>query len=559
MADHPRPEDAGLDEADDSVNSANLEDLDAPANQGPRRGSPRPLLALASLIPLLAAVGLLALAPGSEPETVTRAESTSRPGPEQMWCPGPVQLPDPLLDEGPDADLSVTPPSPTIDAAAVALEPASSLLFGTVSGAETLQEDDGSIRAPQISTEAAEGTALDGEAAAQDLGVSVRTDLGLQDGPRLTAATSEGTRPVADAVQSTLTTAGDYRSLSVTRCARPATDASFLGVSSTSGTSSALVLRNPGSRAATASVQVWTEDGPAAMDGRSQVVVPPGEEEQILLESVAPGHEALGVDVSVLGAPLAMHVQSTERDGLTPGGAEIVTALPPPAQRQVMPAVDVAGTAPTLVLANPSGDPTRASVEVYGPEGPVEAAALEGIDVPGGAVAALPLDGLPDGTYSVAVEADDEVLTTTRSTATGTDLPGDTVGAPVDFTLSDAAPAIGAHAVTALPAAGAHGYLVLAAVADTTVTLIPIAADGSAGEPVEVTAEAGTSTPVTGSSLAIGDEPPAGIAVVPADPGAVHGAWMQRDRDEAGEVLISALTVQDSQNTTDAATVRLGE
>lgn len=524
-----------------------------------RRGPSRPLLALASLIPLIAAVGMLALAPGPEPATVTRAEAASRPGPDQMWCPGPVQLPDPLLDEGPDSDLSVTPPSPSVDVGAVALEPASSLLFGAVSGAETLQEDDGSIRAPQITAEDGEGAALDGEAAAQDLGMSVRADLGVQDAPRLTAATSEGTRPVADAVQSTATTAGDYRSLTVTRCARPTTEASFLGVSSTSGTSSVLVLRNPGSRPATASVQVWTEDGPAAMAGRSQVVVPPGQEEKILLESVASGHQALGVDVSVLGTPLAMHVQSTERDGLTPGGAEIATALPPAAPRQVMPAVDVAGTAPSLVLANPHGGSTRASVQVYGPEGPVEAAALEDIDVPGGAVAALPLDGLPDGTYSVVVEADDDVLATTRSSVTGTDLPGDTVGAPVDFTLADAAPAIGAHAVTALPAGGAHGYLVLAAVADTTVTLIPIAADGSAGEPVEVAVAAGTSTPVVGSSLAIGDQPPAGLAVVPEDPGAVHGAWMQRGRDDAGDVLMSALPVQASQNTTDAVAVRLDE
>src|SRR5690625_6217542 len=108
-----------------------------------------------------------------------------------MWCPGPVQPPDPLLEEGPDEDLSVTPPHPAVDVGTVAFEPESSLLFGAVSGAETLQEDDGSIRAPQITAEGSDGSALPGESAAQDLGVSVRTDAQIQDAPPLSAASSQ--------------------------------------------------------------------------------------------------------------------------------------------------------------------------------------------------------------------------------------------------------------------------------------------------------------------------------------------------------------------------------
>src|SRR5699024_12208784 len=91
-------------------------------------------------------------------------------------------------------------------------------------------------------------------------------------------------------------------------------------------------------------------------------------------------------------------------------------------------------------------------------------------------------------------------------------------GAPVDFTLAAAAAPIEASAVTALPATGAHGYLVLAALADTAVTIIPIGADGAAGEPVEVDVSAGTSTPVLGSELALGASSPAALAIVPEEP-----------------------------------------
>lgn len=535
-----------------------IEDRDQEPSAG-RSGVARPLLGLACLVPLAAAVALVSLTPPSETVSVTRGEASSRPGSVQMWCPGPVQPPDPLLEEGPDEDLSVTPPHPAVDVGTVAFEPESSLLFGAVSGAETLQEDDGSIRAPQITAEGSDGSALPGESAAQDLGVSVRTDAQVQDAPLLSAASSQDLRPVADAVQSTATGSGDYRSLAVSRCARPTTEASFLGISTTTGNSSALVLRNPSSQPATASVQLWTEEGPAAMAGRSQVVVGPGEEERILLESVAGGHEALGVEVSVLGAPLAMHVQSTERDGLTPGGAEILTPQSPASAQQVMPAVDVAGVAPTLVLANPHGASTSARVVVSGPDGPVEAATREDVEIPGGAVTTLTLDGVPDGNYSVIVEAEGEVLATTRTSTTGTELPGDTLGAPVDFTLAAAAAPIEASAVTALPATGAHGYLVLAALADTAVTIIPIGADGAAGEPVEVDVSAGTSTPVLGSELALGDASPAALAIVPEEPGAVHASWMQRQDDDAGDILLSALPVPAGAATADAVTVRLGE
>src|SRR5699024_5622914 len=126
-----------------------------------------------------------------------------------------------------------------------------------------------------------------------------------------------------------------------------------LGVSTATGDSSVLVLRNPTRRPATASVQIWTGDGPAPMEGRSQVTVAPGDEERVLLESVAGGHDAIGVRASVLGAPLSMHVQTTQREGLTPGGAEILSPLPSASVEQVLPGLEVTGKAPTVVLANP--------------------------------------------------------------------------------------------------------------------------------------------------------------------------------------------------------------
>jgi len=516
----------------------------------------RSLLALASLVPLALALGALSSTPDPAPVPVERGAAESQPGASTRWCHGPLELPEEVLEGGPDSELAVTPPTSSVTLRTVAAEPASSLLFGTVSGSSTLQEEDGSVRAPSIVVEGADGAALEDDPASRDLGVSVVGLEDVEDAPRVTAATSEGGRPVTDSLQSTLTGSGDFRSLSLTRCAEPTTDATFLGVSTQSGDSAVLVLRNPTERPATASVQLWSEDGPASMEGRSQVVVAPGEEQRVLLESVAPGQEAVGVGVSVLGSPLTMHVQATERDGLTPGGAEILSPLPVVAEELVMPGVDVADTAPMVVLANPHGSDTTASLVVAGPDGPLRDAAVEGIDVPAGTVVRVPVDDLPEGTYSVTVTAEDPISAVTRSSRAGEDLPGDTIGTPVDFALTAPAPALGTHGLTALPAQGTAGELTLTGTEDSAVTVIPIAEDGAAGQPLEVEVTAGSTTSLTSRQLEIDGESAAGLTLVPDVPGAVHASWIQRQSDGSTRSLISTVPVLTDSGGQESVTVR---
>ena len=542
-------------------------EAEAEARTGTARGAGRArtahgrparlLLGVAAIVPLLLAGGALALAPDREPAAAEHVRATASPGPRSLACHGPLQVPDEALQTGGDAALAVTPPTPSVSLRTVAAEPASSVLFGEVSGSSTRQDAEGAVPAPAVTAADAEGEELSGDAASTDLGIAVQTLRHVRTAPQVTAQTSEGGRPVADAVQGTWTAAGDFRSLSMSRCAEPTTEASFLGVSTQTGDSSVLVLSNPSDRPATASVQLRTADGPAAMEGRSQVVVAPGDEERVLLESVVPGEDAVGVDVSVLGAPLSLHVQTTERDGLTPGGAEILDPLPAPAQELVMPGVDVAGTAPALVLSNPSGSTVTADVEVLGADGAASGASPAQIEVPAGAVVPTALEGLADGTYAVQVSADGPLEAVTRSVRTGKDLPGDTVGAPVDFTLVAPAPALGTHAVSALPGQGATGALTLTASEDTEVSVVPIGADGAAGEPIAVDLAAGATSTLTHEQLRLGGEGAAALSIVPEVPGAVHASWTQRQSDGAGGVLLSTLPVLPDAGDVDSVQVVL--
>lgn len=533
-------------------------DVTGPKRQAERHRR-RPLLGFACVLPLLLAAGFLAGAddPRARTAEVTRAEAVAQPGAMELFCPGPLQPPSAALEGGPDAELAVTAPSTSIDLAGLALDPASSVLFGTVSGSQTLQDEDGSVQAASLTALAADGTALPARSVAADLGFGVLAQRDVAGAARVQAVASDGGRPVTSAVQSTLTPSGDFRSLSVTRCAEPSTSAAFLGLSTVPGASSALVLHNPTSRPATASVQVWTPEGPAAMAGRSQVVVPAGEEETVLLESVAPGHDEVGAQIDVLGAPLAMHLEVSRRNGLAPAGAEILTPLAPGATSLTMPGVEFSGAGTTVVLANPEGGETTARVRVLGGDGDIAAAEVPAVTVPAGAVVPVPLQGVPAGLHTVQVEAESPIQAVTRAQLAGADLPGDTVGAPVDMTLVEPVPAITTNAVTALPASGASGYLDVAATAAAEVSVIPLAADGTAGTPIVLDVPAQSRIALPDTQLRVGGEPAAGLAVVPDVPGAVHATWLQRVGDGADGVLLSALPLRSSGPATESVTVRL--
>ncbi|MBE9402950.1 DUF5719 family protein [Brachybacterium sp. p3-SID1565] len=525
---------------------------------GHRTGRLRPVLALVSLLPLAAAVGALAITPQPGPTTVERSVTSAEAGGVQLWCPGPLDPPQEALGAGTDEDLAVIPPSPAVDVRTVALEPASSLLFGRVSGSETRLEEDGSVRAPSITALGADGQALTVPTVSRDLGAAVQTVTGAEDTLQVQTTGSEGGRAVSDTVQTTVTTEGDYRSLAMSRCLPTATDAAFLGVSTQRGASSQLVLSNPGDRPATAAVQVWTADGPATMAGRSQVVVAPRTEQRILLESIAPGHDHVGVRAEVIGAPLVMHMQTTERDGLTPGGAEILAPTSAPAREQIVPGVRVEQAAPTLVLANTQGEDATATVTVMGTGGPLPDAEQE-VTVPAGAVVPVALDGVPEGDHAVRVDSSQPLLAVVRSETSGADLPGDTIGAPVDFALAAPAPELGSHSVVALPAGGQAGHLTLTATEDTEVTVAPISENGAAAEPIVMQIAAETVATVPTQDLQVDGEPAAGVTVVPERPGVLHASWVQQHDDGAGGTLLATLPVTVLQNTDVEVSVRLSE
>lgn len=505
------------------------------------RRSVRPILAVLSLLPLAGAGALIARTPLPGIEELAPATAAAPLEALDAHCPGPLTVPDALLSAGGDAALAVIPPSPQAAVRGMALTGESSLLFGRVSGAQTQVASDGTVPAPSVALESGDGPVADAVIASGAYGDTVVGAAATTGPVRVTAEPVDGSGVALVAGQAALTPAGDFRSLSLTRCSEPVVAAGFLGAGTTQGTSSALVLTNPGSRPATAEIRISTPDGPADLGASSRIVVAAGQTQTLLLESVAPGHDALGVSVRTVGAPLAMHVRTTERSGLTPGGGEILAPLAPSAREQVVPGVHaVPGQTPTLVLRNAGSSPVTAAVELHGADGPIAAAHQEGIAVAPDAVVSVPLTGAPAGDLTAVVTADGAVDAVVRSAVAGDDLPGDTIGAPLEFALAGQTPEIRGAGLIPLPYGASDGVLSLLSTEATTATVIPVGADGAPGAPVALELGAGrealvASTALTGTPVAL---------VVAADGGRVHGAWTQAPAPAgAGGAMVSTLPV----------------
>ncbi|WP_250448148.1 DUF5719 family protein, partial [Actinotalea sp. C106] len=224
--------------------------------------------------------------------------------------------------------------------------------------------------------------------------------------------------PAWDAGAVTATTIeGDLRGLAAAPCQRPATDVWLVGGSTALGSSSRLVLQNPGRTAATVQLDLWGPAGQAEVAGSPEYLVPPTSERVVLLEGVAAEQRRVVVHLTASGGLVTAYLQDSEVRGLVPAGVDHVSAGQAPALRQVVPGIavtdselDGTDTAQLRLLA-PGETGTSARVTFLGPDGVAELPGTDQVDLDAGEVLDLPLGGLPAGRYTAVVQADEPVVT----------------------------------------------------------------------------------------------------------------------------------------------------
>ncbi len=494
------------------------------------------------------ATGGITLLPPKDFTAVADLSTRAQGGHALAVCPGPLTASTSTVNTG-DEELAASGPSTAATLRTLAVEPEATMLFGRAQAAQTMRTETGELKTPNVRTESVDGVDAGGKSAAGTAAFAVLSSPVAAGGLQTRSVSADSLRPIADTVQVARTDSGDYRSLALTRCGTPRVSGSFTGVSTRPGSSSALMLTNTTDRPATAQLTLHTPTGRADTGTRTDVVVAPGSTETVLLESLVPDSDSVGVTVTVQGAPLTMSLQTAERTGLTPGGAEILTPQAEPAAEHRIPGAVVSeGHGLRTSLLNPSGHTAQARVRVVDARGTV--ASDENVSIPAsGTVEAVP-QGLAPGRYAVMIDADTPVVAAVRSSTAGT--PGaDGAAAPVDFTLVPSAEVITNSSVLALPAGGDGGVLDLTSDTDTAVTVMGTLSDGTLSEPVTVEVPKDSAVNIPASRITSKPGALTGLVVVPEDSGSLSGVWSQALPAGSTGPVISSVPLLD--NNLDAA------
>lgn len=360
------------------------------------------VVAVLSTLVSVALVAGVVLAPGWDPVAPVATDPLSvavPPAPTDLVCPGPARLAteqeqgddvayDPQFDPAPKAS-AMQVGAITVDRPADPAVPAQVLALG-----------DRDTALADVTPAAGAGVA---RVSGPDAGVVVRA-VPDDGGPAWVAGTTE-----------VRTDTGDLRGLVAAPCRSPVNEAWLVGGSTTLGSSARLVLQNPGATPAQVSLEVWGPGGPVELAGASQYVVPAGAERAVLLEGAAAEQARIVVHVVASGGLVAAYLQDSALRGLTPAGVDDVVPGSAPTTRQVVPGVSVgpskADGADVAMLRLLAPDQAgTAQVHVLGPDGEVPFPGGTDVALDAGAVLDLPLGGLPEGAYTVVVDADVPVL-----------------------------------------------------------------------------------------------------------------------------------------------------
>ncbi|MEU4364788.1 DUF5719 family protein [Promicromonospora sp. NPDC023987] len=308
-----------------------------------------------------------------------------------LVCPAPAELQQP--DVG-DDEFSAAPVETTTELATAVLDAA----------------DDAE---PSVTTLDGDRSAgLTGQLEAGDL---AQVRAGELDGARMVRVTPSGGTYVTGTVAS-VTTEGDLRGMVAGPCAVPTVEHWLVGGGTSVGSSGRLVLQNPGRTPATVRLEAWGAAGPVVLGSQSLVVVPPGEQVVTMLEAVAPDQSRLALRVTAEGGRVGAYVQHHRIEGLVPAGADLVVGDGAPSRTTAVSGVVSTGEAvddphaPRLDLLAPGDTAGTARLSVLGPDGSVRLRGSEEVALEPGRLTTLPLGGLPEGSYTVVVDADVPVV-----------------------------------------------------------------------------------------------------------------------------------------------------
>lgn len=516
-----------------------------------RRRWPAVLAGAATLALAVGVVGAGTLYPGANATTETTPEPHPLPVGETMAnCQGPTQL---LAgsDAGADPEFSASPSDTKTLLNAVVLSGST----GEVPGA-AVQSLDGKSSplftvsdapsAPVASPSAITGKPKDKAVVVRGKTADAPSVLRLQP---LAEEYSQGSGSVVVNAED-----GDLAGLAAATCQTPANEMWLSGASTTVGRTAVLSIANSSQSAATVSLEFFSGNGPLQAPAGKGLVVDAGTVRSVVLSGLAPDQDLLSVHLKSAGGAVSATIQQSVLRGLTPGGVDYLAPVQAPASTLTIPGVRVqkpsdaakitaqsgyADAATALAVTVPGVRDSVVEVKAYGSEGQVALPNGGVFTATAGKVSELSLAGLPQGTYSLSVSADEPVAGTVRlvnSTKTGE---------AVDMAYVPSTERLGNNHLVSVPQNATTNLVFSAPNGAATVNLVPISESGVLGKAKDIELKAGITASVNPADL-LGSGTAAVLVSVSGEP--TYGTQLLGNNDSANiAVLPIAATTAGSQ------------
>ncbi len=248
--------------------------------------------------------------------------------------------------------------------------------------------------------------------------------------PKGTTLDSDERRTSALA-QSQMVSSDTMKGLTASACNQPLAESWLVAGSTVTGSSSLVLLTNPGNVTSTVTLTVYSENGVVDTPGSTNLVVEARSQRVVSLNGLAPGVNASVVHVQSRGGKIAASLQESITEGLDAIGIDTSTAVAGPSKQVSIPGVRVgapiAGEATDdhehdlsrVLRVFSSGESTsQVKVIAHGPDGSSEE--LGTFDVVPLTVNEFVIPELPEGVYTVTLESDALLLGSVRLVTAGT-------------------------------------------------------------------------------------------------------------------------------------------
>lgn len=217
--------------------------------------------------------------------------------------------------------------------------------------------------------------------------------------------------------------------LAVASCTQPTSDTWLVAGATTTGRTSFVILANPADVAAKVDIAIFDEKGAVEAPGARGIDVPARSTRILSLAGLVPDATSPVLHVTTTVGSVAAAVQQSVVRGLEPGGVEMAGPSAPPSTEATVPGIEVMSSAAIsqrladadegdlqsiLRLYLPGTEPAAVRIHIQG-ETEGSASTDYQVGLTPGVVTDFPLQDIPDGTYTVTLEADHPVVTAART------------------------------------------------------------------------------------------------------------------------------------------------